>query len=82
MFEGLGRHPASESHLHPTPMPRTYDDLQPFTNSFGSVSIAVTDGVNTVNKTVNELLALMATAFDTYKAVDVDTIGQATTVSY
>lgn len=49
--------------------------------SFGSVSIGVTDGVNTVNKTVNELLELMATAFDTYKAVDVDTIGQATTVT-
>lgn len=51
------------------------------TNSFGSVSIAVTSGATTVNKTVNELLALMATAFDTYKAVDVDTIGQATTVT-
>jgi hypothetical protein len=49
--------------------------------SFGSVSIAVTDGVDTVNKTVNELLALIATSFGTYKAVDVDTIGQATTVA-
>ena len=62
-------------------MPRTDEKFQPMTNSFGSVSIGVTDGVNTVNKTVNELLALMATAFDTYKAVDVDTIGQATTVT-
>lgn len=62
-------------------MPRTYEKFQPMTNSFGSVSIAVTDGVNTVNKTVNQLLDQMATAFDTYKAVDVDTIGQATTVT-
>ncbi len=51
------------------------------TNSFGSVSIAVTSGPTTVNKTVNELLALIEVAFNTYKAVDVDTIGQATTVS-
>ena len=63
-------------------MPRTYDDFQPVTTSFGNVSIAVVDGETTVNKTVNELLALIATAFDTYRAVDVDTIGQATTVSY
>jgi hypothetical protein len=62
-------------------MPRTYDKFQPMTTSFGSVSIAVTTGGTTVNKTVNELLALIATAFDTYKAVDVDTIGQATTVA-
>lgn len=62
-------------------MPRTYEKFQPMTNSFGSVSIAVTSGATTVNKTVNELLDLMATAFDTYKAVDVDTIGQATTVT-
>lgn len=63
-------------------MPRTYDDFQPMTNSFGSVSIAVVSGETTVTKTVNELLALIATAFDTYRAVDVDTIGQATTVAY
>lgn len=63
-------------------MPRTYEKFQPMDTSFGSVSIAVTDGVDTVNKTVNELLELIATAFDTYKAVDVDTIGQATTVAY
>lgn len=62
-------------------MPRTYEKFQPMTNSFGSVSIAVVDGETTVNKTVNQLLALIATAFDTYKAVDVDTIGQATTVA-
>lgn len=62
-------------------MARTYPKFQPMDTSFGSVSIAVTDGVNTVNKTVNELLALMATSFDTYKAVDGDTIGQATTVT-
>jgi hypothetical protein len=49
--------------------------------SFGSVSIAVTVGETTVNRTVNQLLALIATAFDTYKAVDGDTIGQATTVA-
>lgn len=62
-------------------MPRTYPKFQPMDTSFGDVSIAVTSGATTVNKTVNELLALMATAFDTYKAVDVDTIGQATTVT-
>jgi hypothetical protein len=50
--------------------------------SFGSVSIAVVDGETTVNKTVNQLLAQIATAFDTYKAVDGDTIGQASTVTY
>jgi hypothetical protein len=49
--------------------------------SFGSVSIAVTVGETTVNRTVNQLLALIATAFDAYKAVDGDTIGQATTVA-
>jgi hypothetical protein len=62
-------------------MSRTYPKFQQMDTSFGSVSIAVTDGVDTVNKTVNQLLAQIATAFDTYKAVDGDTIGQATTVA-
>lgn len=62
-------------------MSRTYPKYSQVDTSFGSVSIAVTDGVDTVNKTVNELLAQIATAFDTYKAVDPDTIGQATTVA-
>lgn len=61
-------------------MPRTYEKFRPLDTSFGDVSIAVTVGETTVNRTVNQLLALIATAFDTYKAVDVDTIGQATTV--
>jgi len=62
-------------------MARTYPKFQPMDTSFGSVSIAVTVGGTTVNKTVNELLALMATAYDTYKAVDGNTIGQASTVT-
>ena len=74
---------ASDSPLtHPIPMPRTYEKFQPMTNSFGAVSIAVTDGTTTVNRTVNQLLDQIATAFDTYKAVDADTIGQASTVAY
>jgi hypothetical protein len=58
-------------------MSRTYPKFQQMDTSFGSVSIAVTDAVD---KTVNELLALIAEAFDTYKAVTTDSIGQATTV--
>lgn len=50
-------------------------------NSFGNVSITVTDGTTTVNRTVNQLLATIETAFQTYKAVSTTKVGQATTVA-
>ena len=63
-------------------MPRTYEKFKPLDTSFGDVSITVTTNNVSVNKLVNDILALIATAFDTYKAVDIDTIGQATSVQF
>ena len=63
-------------------MPRTYEKFKPLDTSFGDVSITVTTNNVSVNKSVNDILALIATAFDTYKAVDIDTIGQATSVQF
>jgi hypothetical protein len=56
-----------------------YPRFKNVTTPFGSTVLTVTDGTTTVTRTVNQLLALIDTAYGASEAVTTNTVGYATT---
>ena len=56
-----------------------YPKFKRVTTPFGSTVLTVTDGTTTVTRTVNQLLALIDTAYGVSEAVTTNTVGYATT---